>query len=181
MDTLTIAPASLHRLSRDLRAAGGATASRILHEAGFASGEMLTDAWRNRIAGQTGLDEAGRLDVRWFGPLLDQLCVSLGWGSLSISELGDQAVVLESGDWMEADPDTATVPSCHFSAGALAAFLTGQAGAPIAVLEVECRSAGADACRFLAGSPEMLSVVWDLLAAGSDWREAFGADEADQD
>ena len=177
MESLTIAPASLHRLSRDLRAAGGPTASRILHEAGFASGEMLTDAWRNRIAGQTGLDESGHLDARWFGPLLDQLCVSLGWGSLSISELDDRALVLESGDWMEAAPGTATVPSCHFSAGALAAFLTGQAGAPMAVLEVECRSAGAETCRFLAGSSEMLSVAWDLVTAGRDWREAFASDD----
>lgn len=175
MDTFTIAPASVHRLAHELRGAGGATASRILHEAGFASGEMLAERWRNRIAEQTGLDDAGLLDTRWFGPLLDQLCVHLGWGSLSVSEVGGEALLLESGDWSEADPGSATVPSCHFTAGALAAFLTGQAGAPIAVLEVECRSAGAEACRFLAGSSEMLSLAWDLLAAGRDWREAFAA------
>ncbi len=173
MEAFTIAPASLHRLARELRAAGGG-APRILHEAGFAAGEMLSARWRNRIAEQTGLDDAGRLDSRWFGPLLDQLCVNLGWGSLSVSELEDEGVVLESGDWAEADPGSATVPSCHFTAGAMAAFLTGQAGAPIAVLEVECRSTGADACRFLAGSSEMLSAAYDLLAAGGDWREAFG-------
>lgn len=175
MDTFTIAPASLHRLARDLREAGGPTAARILHEAGFASGETLAALWRNRVAERTGLDEAGHLDARWFGPLLDQLCVALGWGSLSVSDLGDEAIVLESGDWAEAEPGSASVPSCHFTAGALAAFLTGQAGAPMAVLEVECRSAGAETCRFLAGSSEMLSLAWDLLTAGRDWREAFAA------
>lgn len=179
MDTFTIAPASLHRLAHELRTAGGATAARILHEAGFAAGEMLAARWRNRIAEQTGLDDAGRLDTRWFGPLLDQLCVTLGWGSLSVSEIDGAAVILESGDWSEASPGTATVPSCHFTAGALAAFLTGQAGAPMAVLEVECRSTGAETCRFLAGSPANLSLAWDLVAAGRDWREAFGNDRDD--
>lgn len=175
MSTFTIAPASLHRLSQELREAGSATAARILHEAGFAAGETVAALWRNRIAEQTGLEDAGRLDSRWFGPLLDQLCVDLGWGSLSVSDLGDEAMLLESGDWAEASVGSATVPACHFTAGALAAFLSSQAGAPLAVLEVECRSAGHDACRFVAGSSEMLAVAWDLLAAGRDWREAFAA------
>ncbi len=173
MDDFSIAPASLHRLRRDLDAAGIATASRILHEAGFATGQALDARWRNRVAQQTGLDEAGQLDLRWFRPLLDEMCVDLGWGSLTVSELGDDAVLLEAGDWAEALPGSAEVPACHFTAGALAAFLTAQAGAPIAVLEVECRSSGAEACRFLAGSAEMLAVAWDLLAAGGDWRDAF--------
>jgi hypothetical protein len=180
MDTFAIAPASLHRLSRELRAVGGTAAARILHEAGFASGDTMTAAWRNRVAEETGLDEAAALDTRWFGPMLDRLCVDLGWGSLSVSDLGGEAVLLESGDWAEAAADSATLPSCHFTAGALAAFLTGQAGAPIAVLEVECRSAGAEACRFLAGSSETLAVAWDLLAAGRDWREALASGDADR-
>lgn len=173
MDGFTIAPASLHRLRRALDAAGPATAARTLHEAGFATGEALGARWRNRLAEQTGLDEAGQLDTRWFGPLLDDMCVDLGWGSLTVSELGDQAVLLETGDWAEASPETAETPACHFTAGALAAFLTGLAAAPIAVLEVECRSSGNEACRFLAGSQEMLAVAWDLMVAGGDWREAF--------
>jgi predicted hydrocarbon binding protein len=173
MTLFMIAPASLHRLRRELDAAGTETTARILHEAGFATGQALGSTWRNRIAEQTGLDEAGELDARWFGPLLDEMCVDLGWGSITLSELGDQAVLLEAGEWAEALPDSAEVPSCHFTAGALAAFLTGLAGAPVAALEVECRSSGAGACRFLAGSQETLAVAWDLMMAGGDWREAF--------
>lgn len=175
MDAFTIDAASLHRLRRELDGSGPAASARILHEAGFATGEALTARWRNRIAERTGLDEAGRLDTRWFGPLLDEMCVDLGWGSLTVTELGREALLLEAGEWAEAEPGSARHPACHFTAGALAAFLTAQARAPIAVLEVECRSAGAEACRFLAGSSEQLSVAWDLIVAGGSWRDAFAA------
>ncbi|MBK6494058.1 MAG: hypothetical protein IPO52_04950 [Gemmatimonadetes bacterium] len=177
MSLFTIAPASLHRLRRRLHDAVPAAAADMLQDAGFASGDALAERWRNRVAERTGLDDARRLDLRWFGPLLDELCVGLGWGSLSTTALGDRALLLEAGDWAEAEPGTADRPSCHFSCGCFAAFLTAQGGAPIAVLEVECRSHGAEACRFLAGSAATLASVYDLLAAGRPWHEAFSAEE----
>jgi hypothetical protein len=177
MPHFLIAPASLHRLRRRLHDTAPAAAADMLQDAGFASGEALAERWRNRIAERTGLDDATRLDLRWFGPLLDELCVGLGWGSLSMTALGDRALLLEAGDWAEADPGSSDRPSCHFSCGCFAAFLTAQAGAPIGVLEVECRSNGAEACRFLAGSTATLAAVYDLLAAGRPWREAFTPDE----
>lgn len=144
-----------------------------MHEAGFATGEALAEAWQQRIAERTGLAEPGALDVRWFGPLLAEVATEFGWGSLALSELGEEALVLASPDWAEALPDTSQHPACHFTAGALAAFLSAQAGTAIAVLEVECRSSGAEQCRFVGGSPGMLAAAWDLMAAGGDWREAF--------
>lgn len=173
MPALAIAPASLHRLRHRLDAAGGPVAAEILQAAGFATGEALANRWRNYVAEHTGLNDAGQLDVRWFGPMLDELCVALGWGSISVNELGDAAILLESGAWAEAEPNATRHPACHFTAGTLAAFLTDQAGAPIAVLEVECRSAGHDACRFVASAPAVLAAAYDLLAAGGSWREAF--------
>ena len=175
MPFLCIAPASLHRLRQQLHAHDPVTAAKFLHEAGFATGEAFAAAWSERLVERTGLDDPTQLDARWFGPLLAEVATEFGWGTLELHELGDEALSLESTDWAEALPDTSNHPACHFTAGALAAFLSAQAGTPIAVLEVECRSAGGDRCRFAAGSPEMLAVVWDLLAAGGDWREAFAA------
>lgn len=173
MPDLSIAPASLHRLRRRLDRYGAGEGAAILHDAGFATGESLASAWQARVAERTGLEEPSALDMRWFGPLLDELCVTLGWGSLSVTPLGDAALLLESGDWAEADPQGGASAGCHFTCGCLAAFLTAQAGSPIGVLEVECRTAGNDACRFLAGAEATLGVVVDLLAAGGDWRTAF--------
>lgn len=173
MPSFTIAPQSLHRLRHRLQAAGASTAAEILQDAGFATGEALFDLWRNQIAAHTGLDDAGRLDLRWFGPLLDEVCVELGWGSLTVTPVGEQAVLLEGGEWAEAEPGSSEHPACHFSCGVFAAFLTAQAGAPMSVLEVECRSRGDSACRFLAGSTATLATVYDLRAAGRSWREAF--------
>ncbi len=177
MPDFAIAPESLRRLRLRLDAVAPGLAADVLQEAGFATGEALFDRWRNRVAERTGLDEAGRLDARWFPPLFDELCVSLGWGSIAVTPVGDRAVLLEAGDWAEAEPDTATHPGCHFTCGCFAAFLTAQAGAPLAVLEVECRSRGDAACRFLAGSSETLQAVYDLLAADRPWHDAFGEDE----
>lgn len=173
MPDVSIAPASLHRLRRRLEQYGAGEGAAILHDAGFATGESLAAAWRSRVAERTGLDDPAALDARWFGPLLDELCVTMGWGSLTVTALGDAALLLESGDWAEADPHGGTGSGCHFTCGCLAAFLTAQAGDPIGVLEVECRTGGHDACRFLAGAETTLGVVVDLLAAGGDWRAAF--------
>lgn len=173
MPSFTIAPESLHRLRHRLQAAGANTAADILQDAGFATGEALFDHWRNQMAAHTGLDDSGRLDMRWFGPLFDEVCVELGWGSLTVTPLAERAVLLEGGEWAEALPGSSEHPSCHFSCGLFAAFLTAQAGAPMSVLEVECLSRGDSACRFLAGSTATLATVYDVLAAGRPWREAF--------
>lgn len=176
MPALMIAAGSLHRLRRQLDAAGGGMTAAILQEAGHATGKAMHEHWRNRIAERTGLDDAGNLDVRWFGPLLDELFVDRGWGSVAVTLVGERALLLESGDWAEADPSSATAPSCHFSCGCLAAFLGAQAGTPVGVLEVECRSRGDAACRFLAAGPASLIDVQDLVAAGGSWRDAYSAD-----
>jgi bacteriochlorophyll 4-vinyl reductase len=173
MSFLCIAPASLHRLRQQLHVHDPVAAAKLLHEAGFATGESLAEAWTARISERTGLSDPGQLDLRWFGPLLGEVASEFGWGSLKLSELGEEALILDSPDWAEALPNTSSHPACHFTAGALAAFLSAQAGTPLAVLEVECRSTGSERCRFAAGSPEILAQVWDLLAAGGDWREAF--------
>ncbi len=176
MSALMINARSLHRLRHQLDAAGDGLAATILHEAGQATGEAMHEQWRARIAERTGLDDAGRLDMRWFGTLLDELCADRGWGSLTMTVIGEQALLLESGDWAEAEPKGASVPSCHFSCGCLAAFMSAQAGAEVGVIEVECRSAGDAACRFLVATSASVFDVCGLVAAGGSWRDAYPAD-----
>jgi hypothetical protein len=175
MLNFSIAPASLHRLRRRLLDAGPGVAAEILQEAGFATGEALGAAWQSRIAERTGLDDPGMLDASWFGPLLGELCVTLGWGTLTSEPIEQRALLLSSSDWAEAEPRGSEHPGCYFTCGCLAAFLTAHAGASLAVLEVECRSSGSTQCRFLAGSSETLAAVYDLIAAGGHWRGAFSA------
>lgn len=175
MPFLCIAPASLHRLRQQLHAHDPVAAAKLLHEAGFATGELFAEEWRARLNERAGLGDPAHLDTRWFGKLLGDVATEFGWGTLQVTTLGDEAVTLDSADWAEALPGTSSHPACHFTTGALAAFLSAQAGATMAVLEVECRSTGAEQCRFAAGSPDMLSQVWDLMAAGGDWHDAFEA------
>ena len=47
--------------------------------------------------------------------------------------------------------------------------------APLSVMEVECRSAGAERCRFLLGSTEVMEHVYNAMSAGESYEEAVGA------
>jgi hypothetical protein len=40
-------------------------------------------------------------------------------------------------------------------------------------MEVECRSRGDQKCRFLAGAPETLSVLYERMAQGAGYVEAI--------
>ena len=46
------------------------------------------------------------------------------------------------------------------------------ADSPLAVLEVECRSAGAPRCRFLIGNAEVMGHVYDEMGAGQSYELA---------
>ena len=177
MTTFHIAATSLHRMRRRLLTAGPGMAAEILQDAGFATGEAMYASWREEVSERTGVEDSGRLDAAWFAPLLSDLCANLGWGTLAVDTLGDRAILFSSADWAEAEPGSTDHAGCYFSCGCFAAFLTAQAGAPLAVLEVECRSCGGSQCRFLAGSAETLAVVYDLVAAGRTWHDAFTRDE----
>jgi hypothetical protein len=154
--SLAIAPASLHQLRRRLLNAGTGIAADILQGAGFATGDALFQQWQAHVAVRTGMDDAGALDTVWFGSLFRELLESLGWGALTTDAVGEHAVLLSSANWAEAEPNSSEHPGCYFSCGCLAAFFTAQAGAPLAVLEVE-----------------LLAGVYDLMAAGGQWRDGL--------
>jgi hypothetical protein len=47
------------------------------------------------------------------------------------------------------------------------------ADAPLAVLEVECRSAGAKRCRFLVGNADVMEHVYDTMGRGDGYDDAL--------
>lgn len=64
-------------------------------------------------------------------------------------------------------------PGCPFTTGMLAGLMGGAAGETVAVLEVECRAGGHEACRFLAGSEGRLRSVRERLMGGDSLPEAL--------
>jgi hypothetical protein len=55
----------------------------------------------------------------------------------------------------------------------IADFFSRLAGAPLAVMEVECRSMGGERCRFLIGAGETMQRVYDEMGQGVPYDEAL--------
>ena len=66
-------------------------------------------------------------------------------------------------------------PGCYLSAGMLTEFFARVAGAPVAVMEVDCRSTGAGRCRFIVGSAETIQQVYEAMAQGSSYEVVLSA------
>jgi predicted hydrocarbon binding protein len=157
-----------------LRDAGG-TAAGCLQEAGYAGGGALFEAFRAWLAAR-GRGTPESLSVEGFQREATQFFREAGWGSLEVGTLHETVATLDSTDWTEATPEQPLdQPFCHLSAGMFADFFGRVADAPLAVMEVECRSAGAARCRFLLGSTEVMQQVYDGMSAGSGYDEAVAA------
>jgi predicted hydrocarbon binding protein len=157
-----------------LRDAGAAGAG-YLQEAGFAGGDSLVASFERWLAAR-GERDAARLGLGAFESLASTYFREMGWGTLRLGSLSTAVATLDSVDWSEADPGSMLEqPGCHFSTGMFAYFFGKLADVPVAVLEVECRSSGADRCRFLLGSTDVMDRVFDRLAQGADVAEAVGA------
>lgn len=147
-----------------IRDTGGGFAT-VLQEAGYAGGEPVFAAFRSWLSHRD--ETVDSLDVATFQSRAAAFFHDAGWGSVTIEPRGDVLAVVESADWAEADPlASLPYPSCHYTTGLLADFLGRTATAPLSVLEVECRSSGAARCRFLVGSAEVMTYVYERMAAG---------------
>ena len=157
---LAIPVASLSALRQALTAEVGAdAAASALRAAGHAAG----DAWYPQL--QTG--EGGDVSEVTFWRRLSQLFHSRGWGSLTHSAVHPGVGALDAADWVEAHPETGEArPSCFFTTGLLANLLGNVAGSDVAVMEVECRSTGAQRCRFLFGSADALNALYARVSSG---------------
>lgn len=153
----------------------GANAAAYLQEAGYAGGGALYQAFSQwSAAGGQGVPE--NMGTPEFEQRAAEFFAAAGWGGLRVGLMHDSVMTLDSEDWAESDPASALqFPGCYLSAGLLAEFFGRIAGAPLAVMEVECRSMGSARCRFLLGSSETLQHVYDEMMKGIAYDEALGA------
>lgn len=153
----------------------GYAAFGYLQEAGYAGGRALFEAFRAWLTAH-GAPAPETLSVEAFQQHAAEFFRECGWGSLEVGELHDTVATLDSPDWGESSPGAGLAhPGCHLSSGMFADFFGRLSDAPLAVMEVECRSAGADRCRFLLGSSDVMQAVYDGMAAGTGYEEAVQA------
>jgi predicted hydrocarbon binding protein len=170
---LAFTRASLSALRTALLRDRGPEAAMYLQEAGYAGGDALYTAFRTWLSQRTDI-AAEDLDVDAFEHRASEFFREAGWGTIAVGTLGDDAVAtLDSDDWGEADPSVQLdQPSCHLTTGMFADLFGRLAGEPVAVLEVECRSAGAARCRFLVGNPDVMDEIYDEMGKGTPYDAA---------
>ena len=160
-----------HALIRDL----GDGFAGALQEAGTASGSAMMDAFDGWCSAH-GLGHPEALAISRFRAALTDFLAEAGWGRVRFVALGDAVVAIEADDWAEAvDAPALSHPGCFFSAGMLADLIGRVADGPMACLEVTCRATGDSACRFLLGSPAVLTAVHERIVEGSGYEAAVRA------
>ena len=158
-------------LMRDM----GLAAAGYFQEAGYAGGGALFDAFRGWLAAR-GAGATESLSMNDFQRLAGEFFEEAGWGSLTVGSLHDAVATLDSSNWGEASPGAGMEqPCCHLTAGMFADFFGRVADAPLAVMEVECRSTGSERCRFLLGSAEVMQAVYDGMSQGQSYDAAVAA------
>ena len=169
---LALPRAALAALRAALYRDAGPAAAGYLQEAGYAGGETLFGSFRGWLEARKEAPPE-TLPLKRFEELATLFFREGGWGSLAVSSLRDAVGVLDSTDWGEADPQSGMEhPACHFTTGMFADFFGRIADAPLAVLEVECRSAGGARCRFLVGNAEVMEHVYETLGRGETYEVA---------
>ena len=165
---VALSPAALHRL-RDTAGA------QVLQEAGYAAGEGTYRSFAKWLPSVAGVEDPGELAAARLAEVLSRFLSSLGWGSVTVTQLSGAVMALDSGDWAESQPGAGLqYPSCAFSSGLLADFMSRIGDAPLAVMEVERRSRGEARCRWLVGAPESLTALYDHMAQGADYLTVLG-------
>jgi hypothetical protein len=171
---VTIGRRSLQQLHAVLERQAGAEAALLLREIGFATGGDLFEGFERWVSERFHVTGPRELDSRFLAEALSGYFAGAGWGPMAVSELTPSILALDMAEWAEAEPRGAEYPSCHFSSGMLADFFTRLGGTQAAVMEVECLSRGETRCRFLVGSPDVLTYVYERMTAGMDYRQALG-------
>ena len=144
---------------------------RALHHAGYHSG---LDAAAT-VDQDAGGDSFG-LSQGKFWARLSSYFSKRGWVSLQHRTAHAGVGILTSSDWAEATTDEIKADaSCSFSAGFLSGLLSQLAGGPVAVLEVGCRTRGADSCEFAFGSETAIHDLYGRLLDGADIDSALEA------
>lgn len=172
---VAISRAALSSLRASLIRDAGPAAAGYFQEAGYAGGAAVFDAFRVWLR-ERGQGEPDALEVEEFAARASEYFQHLGWGSLRLGALRDAVATLDSSDWNEAEPRGGLdQPACHLSTGMFADFFGRIADTPLAVMEVECRSAGDSRCRFLLGSAEVMERLYEAMAEGKGYEAAVEA------
>jgi uncharacterized protein len=171
---VTIGRRSLRQLHAVLEREAGGEAALLLREIGFATGGELFEGFERSVTEHYHVAGPRQLDSKFLAEALSDYFSKAGWGPVAVSELTASVLALDMAEWAEAEPSGAEYPSCHFSSGMLADFFTRLGGSQAAVMEVECLSRGEPRCRFLVGSPDMLTYVYERMTAGMDYKQALG-------
>jgi predicted hydrocarbon binding protein len=172
---LALPYAALAALRSALMRDAGATAASDLQAAGYAGGDALFSSFNAWLRAH-GEPVAETLGLAAFERIATAFFRAAGWGSIEISTLRDLVATLDSTDWGEADPTAASDhPGCHLTTGIFADFFGRLAGYPVAVLEVECRSAGDRRCRFLIGNADVMNALYDRMERGAPYDAAVAA------
>src|SRR5207247_2619276 len=119
----------------------------ILQEAGFAAGEGVYHAFCGWLPAQLGVARPEELDAGLLSDVLSAFFHAAGWGTVTVGPLGDAALALDTGDWVEAEPGSAEMPMCFFSVGMLSDCVRRPSGARVAGMQLECVGQSASACR----------------------------------
>ncbi len=171
---LHIGVEAMHALRTTLERETGQRAATILQETGFAAGDAFYTGLRDYVKETYGVAKAEALDGQYLSEALSGYLHDAGWGDVSVEQLGSAVLAVDSPNWAESRKGGATYPACHFSTGSFADLFTRLGGSQTAVIEVECRSKGDDRCRFLVGSPETLTTVYERMAAGLSYQQSLG-------
>ena len=165
---VALSPKALHAL-RDRAGA------QVLQEAGYAAGDSTYAVFAKWLPGVAAVDDPRDLAAPRLADVLSRFFSSLGWGNLAVEPLAEAAFAIDSSDWAEAQPEAQLQsPGCYFTSGLLADVMTRIGDAPLAVMEVECRSRGDARCRWLVGSPDTLTALYQHMAQGADYRTVLG-------
>ena len=166
-DALVAVPReALLALRAAMRRGAGDAAAAWLQAGGFAAGTAVFAAFE-RWSGARGVASAATLELEQFRDVAAQFFRESGWGEVTISALDGVVATVDAPDWAEAEAGAALPhPGCHYSSALLADFFGQVADAPLAALEVECRSSGGSRCRFLIGSESVLNAIYDQMATG---------------
>jgi uncharacterized protein len=172
---VAVSRAALSALRASLLRDAGPAAAGYFQEAGYAGGAAVFDTFRTWLH-ERGHASPDSLGVEEFAARASEYFHDLGWGSIRLGALRDTVATLDSTDWGEADPDGGLdQPACHLSTGMFADFFGRIADTPLAVMEVECRSAGDARCRFLLGSAEVMERLYESMSEGKAYEAAVEA------
>lgn len=158
--------ASLSTLRSSLMRDLGAGFATVLQEAGYAGGETILAGMREWCA-TNGLGSPETLAYAQFQQVAARFFAETGWGNVTLEPIGDTAIAIDAPDWAESDPAAQMpYPGCYYTVGVLADVFGRVADGPLQCLEVECRSAVSERCRFLLASPEVIGHVYQRITEG---------------